>query len=279
MRRYGGRRFGGGRFSRGVRTVVSKMNGLKVFTQNNNQSITSIPSFTTVGLVTLASNTKVFTVAAPADLIPFTVGAPVATNDAKCYLRQSKKDYFFRNGAGPCWLRLVSFRVRRNISITDFSSFLALLNTDTGIQATTWAAPLTTSNAAQRFLKFGKTKLVKMAQGATYHHKINVKFGSKLIDENLDANLLYLGTRITRGFICQLIPAPVLRVDNAATPTSYTGMAPTAYEMDILEQEYVSGYYLGNSDPNVVHTNMAAATGTFMNLMMPGYAKWVPQVN
>lgn len=177
------------------------MNGLKVITQNNNQSMSNIGSFTSVGQVSVNAGTKVFTVAAPAEIIPLVVGAPITTHDAKVYLRQSKKDYYIHNNAEPCYIKVTRFRVRKNISVSDFASYTALLNRDAAIQTTTYAQPLTTSNAAQRYLKFGKTRLIKLNQGALHHLKMNAKFGCKLVDENVEANTLYIGTKITRGMI------------------------------------------------------------------------------
>jgi len=277
MRRYGGRRFGGGggRFRKAVTGVVSKMNGLSVAIENNNVSMTNAASFSTVGLVGTPDTVRVFTVGSPQDLSAV-IPAPVITNDAKVYLRQNKKDYYIHNQGPPGWLKITYFRVRRAINVSSYPTFINLLGAE-NITITNYAAPMTTGNPAQRYLKFGKTKLVKMLQGAIYHFKINLKFRAHAYSTDVEGDTTYLATKITKGAIVHWIPHPTLRV-NGLPASSYTGLAPGPYQLDILEQEYTSYYNIGDNDPTSQMTSLSTPTGAICDIMMPGATHWTPVI-
>jgi len=253
------------------------MAGLQVYVQNNDRSIRNISSFGDI-MVGVTSGVQIYTVGAPQELntiVPY----PFNTTDGKVYLRQNKKDYFVRNNSVPGWLRLVFFRVRRSAALANYATWLNLLG-DQNITLSNWAAPLTTGNPAQRYLKFTKTKLKLLKQGACYHFKVNLKFKSpRAISQDVEVDTTQLGTRITRGVIMQWIPAPVVNINDGANPTSYTGMRPAPYELEILEQEYVSYYNLGENDPTVQMTSLVSPTGVLANQMLPGYQKWDPHIN
>jgi len=259
-----------------VKTVVTKMGGLQVYIQNNDRSMRNFSSFASGSLATQTATVLIVTVCAPADLTPL-IPFPSTTGDSKVYLRQNKKDYFIRNQGPPGWMRYTYFKVRRSIAASDFTSYTNLINNQS-IATTNWAAPLTIGNPAQRYLKFGKTKLVKMNQGALLHVKLNAKFGAKALSSDVEQNTLYLGTRLTKGIMFKWIPGPITQLDSQTVPTAYTGLRGAPYQIDILEQEYLSGYNVGENDPTSQMTNVIAATGFIDDIMLPGYQHWLPTV-
>jgi len=247
------------------------MSGLQVKIVNSNQSLNNVDNFNNIGQITTQGCVAIFTVGSPQDLAGV-ISEPSTTLDSKAFLRQNKKDLFIHNQGAPGWIRLVHFRVRRNITLANYSSFTNLLG-DQNLTITNWAAPLTTGNPAQRYLKFGKTRMIKVNQGGTCHLKLNLKMRPRLVTFDVEMDTTFLATRLTKGFILQWIPCPVQRLNNLATPTSYTGLAPAGYQVDILEQDYLSYYNIAENDPTAIMSNLAAATGQINSCMFPGYQR------
>lgn len=247
------------------------MSGLQVKITNSNQSLVNISNFNTVGQVSTQGSMSIFTVGSPQDLAGV-ISEPSTTLDSKAYLRQNKKDLYLHNQGAPGWLKINYFRVRRNITLANYPTFINLLG-DQNISIQNYAAPLTTGNPAQRYLKFGRTKIIKMNQGAICHLKINLKMRPRLVTFDVEMDSTFLATKLTKGLILHWIPAPVQRVNDLSTPTSYTGLAPGPYQMDILEQDYLSYYNIAENDPTVTMASLATPTGSINSIMLPGYQR------
>lgn len=262
------------------------MNGLNVNIKNTVTTLYSPNSFLPASPTAasgLTVNTpfavRVYTVGSPADLIDmYSVLAP--TTDSKVYLRQSKRDLYIRNQGAPGWLKATWFYCRKNVDKVSFPDLTSLLS-EQSIQNDGWATPLTLGNTAQRYLKFGKTKLIKMNQGGVHHIKLNLKYSSKQVSGELEVNNpAYLMTNITRGVILKWIPPArnAYNTYNTSVPASaILATIPAPYEIDILSQEYCSMYALGDADPGVFFTPLPPQDPGYLGgVMLPGFNHWAP---
>lgn len=230
---------------------------------------------------TSANLTTIFVVGDPAGLVGL-VSANVSANDAKFYLRQHKEDFWcVNNSNSPIFVRYTYFRVRKSIAVNDYPTWASLLNEDTSVTITQFAAPCTTSAVAQKYLKWTKTRIVKYDPGAFWHWKLNLNLKkTKVIAEDLYADTNYLGTPLTRGCIMKVIPVPVSYFSGAAGTYTATGLAFAGANVSVVEQTYVSGYAIGQENPNNNFTFMPIpSSGSRFNIYNTAGESRVTQVN
>lgn len=264
--------------------MVAKMGGLQVDIHNYVNYIYNQSSWVNDALQLPPVNTPtpslVFTVGAPADIVAL-VSTLGITNDGKVYLRQSKRDLFMKNVGPPGFMRLTYFKVRKNIDTTDYTDWYSLLSSDS-IPNSSWGTPQTLSANAQRMLKWTKSKMITMGNGAVKHIKLNAKF-TKPVSLDVEANTNFLATPITRGVIMKWIPAPRGLWSfpaSSSTPGIPTYQVPDPYCVLVMGQRYTSAYEIGKNDPTVSYTAVDAEEGYPGHLNIPGYtfsAYHIPQ--
>lgn len=239
------------------------MGGLITFIANSDSSQTNFNQAQGTFNSTTVGSCQVYTAGAPADIFA-AVNSQAATNDGKVYLRQSKTDlYLYNEQFTSCWVKCTWFKVKKSIAVNEFATIGALLQDQT-IGLDFYATPYTTGATAQRYLKFGKTKLFKMNGGGIKHLKVNVKFRSPLlVTKNDYADGFFTATPITRGVIVKIIPAPLLFVNTAST--TYTGIAPAPFGLAILEQNLTSVYAVGNDNPAIAFSGLPVPSGAPTN--------------
>lgn len=249
-----------GAFRRRVQTIVARTNGLIVEQTAIAFSMNSFAQF--ANPVFNPSNAiQVITCMAPADIAGF-VGRLTPTTDSKCMIRQNKMDLYMHNETNtPIWLKATYFRCKKAISAAEFPNWTSLLEAQ-AIPSGNYCAAVTTSNVAQRYLKFGKTKLKTIPAGHIYHMKLNCKYGALTTTQEDWADTSLLGTKMTCGVILKVIPPPHLWYNNApASATTYMQVpTPQGWKLTIIGMEYVSGYSNGLTNPNSTYYTLPTPT-------------------
>lgn len=115
-----------------MKNTVAKMNGLNVdiysqFTALYNQSLTNVARTLTVGPTQTTGSVAVWTIFSPSTLSSF-ITSQTTTADQKMYLRQCKMDAYMHNEeSSGTWIRMTYFKVRRNIDLSTYGTWFALL--------------------------------------------------------------------------------------------------------------------------------------------------------
>lgn len=188
----------------------------------------------------------------------------VPTQDSKFFLRQYKTTgVYYNNSNTPIYIKRTSFRVRKNISKSDYQTYTALM-TDQAIPVTQPLVEITTGNPAQRFMKFGKVKWQYMPCGSMRKFKLNTKFRSpKAISRDVEGNPLYLATKWTKGYMFQCIPVPRTHFTGGVLDPTFTGYTWGSFLVPFRYINYVSGYVLGRNDPSTtLNLNTLPGTGS-----------------
>lgn len=187
------------------------------------------------------------------------------TTDTKYYLRQHKVWGFIQNQSNaPVWIQRTAIRFRRNISLSDYPSIIQLLNSAAINTTLSPLMPITTANAAQKLIKFGKTKWIRITAGESKFFKVNQKFNSLPLSRDVNANPFYLATRMTKGYVYKIEPFLAQYRDN--TTQAVTGYAPASVNVTWHYADYVSYYQVGLNDPD--------ATATGIPLPVSGTDTW-----
>lgn len=230
---------------------------------------------------------------APDDHVPnavviFTCGDPnwmgdnitatsnTSATDAKVFLRQTSNDVYWKShGSTPGWLKLTWFRVRKAIPATSFSNFSLLLQ-DQAFDLQNWGIPATLGSGACRYLKWMKTKLIRVNPGGFGHFKMNRKYRSpKMVTKEVDGTLTYLATPLTFGVIAQYIPTPRTGYTGIGVagnaPVSAAQIIPNPYSLAFFTVEKTTMYTMQDNDPNftLVALNPLDGTAFYGNEVVP----------
>lgn len=190
------------------------------------------------------------------------------SRDFKFFWRQMKTTgYVTSTGNMDIFLLRTSFRFRKDVATADYPTYQAILD-DQAPSSSTPYIPYTMSNTAQRLLKFGKTKVMHFRPGQTKRYKLSMKyFSPKQMSVDKEANTLYLGTRITKGYIFQVLPPPApMQSVNGAAPVS---VAVGSYNVLFNETSYGSYYVNGVNDPSAKYYQSATPTQTIVANVYP----------
>lgn len=212
--------------------------------------------------------TVIMTVAQPDDFIA-NVFNPTPLSDEKYFLRQQKLQMVWSTpDALPIMIRATYFFVRKNIAISEFSSLDSILIASSPDISTGFTLP-TTSNTAQKYIKFGKTKIFHLDRSRNRVITLRTpKYSSKKITREIEGNPNLLATPLTRGIIFQVYGSPVHnRAANTASgfyPLSsnpITGIGWSGYSCSLITNLYTSFYQIGINDPSSTFSNSASFSG------------------
>lgn len=239
---------------------MTKMNGLQVWQAYSSGNFNNINNNTSESGATFSHNGYTFTFfnCSPTGLTP--VFAAATDDDQKFYLRQMKQDVYLANTSNePCYISMVHFRVKRNISYSQWSSMSQLLAAD-AFTAANGLATVTSGNPAQRYLKFGKHKLIKLSGNyGTYHFKMNQKYGNRAISQNLEGSQSFLATTMSTGWILKILPLPHPYWSGTLPNRQFTGNTMSQFNITWHSNTYVSWYDVGVNDPHTTFVDNASA--------------------
>lgn len=257
-------------------TITNKTGGLIVRVINSTDWFGTAASFTSPNTTTAVNSIYFDSPDDPIRMAGFLTNMPGYTSvDQKFFLRQAKCDYYIRNNGPSGWMKIHTMYVRKNVSSSDFGTLTDLLQANTSVTVEHLYAPVTTSHVAQRYLKFGKVKLIKMNNGAIYHCKANMKYRNlKLVEVEPEGNSTnYLFVKGNKLLVFKWIPAPTMN-------STITGVSGTdGISVSIWTQSYISAYVPGYNNPNAQLAG-ATVTGSTGTLMMPGaQGRWTPTAN
>lgn len=243
------------------------MNALQVhqaqsFVSMNNQNSLSGTPPNSVGV----NGTQIFTVGDPADLQQaFSSLFGALPQDYKVFLRQQKLYVIGHNhGLEPFLVTMVHFRVRRQICGDDFSNYTNLFQNQS-ISMQSWNAVKTTSNPAQRYLKFTKTKKKIVNPNQMIKFKISTpRYRGRPVSGDVELNTLYIGTKITRGVLIHVDPIPQPFITGTGTSGNYvvTSVCPALYQLNLHLNMYTSMYGMGFNDPQSLLADIGTVTGS-----------------
>jgi len=189
-----------------------------------------------------------------------------ATLDTKFYLKQVKNYGIITNNSNvPIRLMRMSCVSRMAIPFSEQPNINQMLNQDTYDCSITWLGPITTSNRAQRYLKFLKTKYYSLQPMQMLPFKMNKKWkNSRLINkdkEGDDAN--YLTNKGQLIYYWKIIPNIQQYHGTAAGQVS--GIGPAEFSVNVAGTVYLTYRYPGQNDPQTsiseVPMPTAAETG------------------
>ena len=189
--------------------------------------------------------------------------AQPTTNNVKVFLRQYKTNGMVTN-TGNCdvHLRIIRFKVRKLISSNDYGSINTLLQSGTPTLSALGYASLTTSQTAQRHLKFTTTKVKILRAGQTMRYKYGIKYRApKMITKDQEADSAYLLSPMNRGIIFQMLPGFVSYGSSATGPV--TGGAPVPIALQFNEIDYYSMYFNGITQPQSQFTPATPPSSTY----------------
>lgn len=228
----------------------------------------------TVATTTTQNSFAVFTAGAPTDILPL-YNQQAATTDTKVFFKLSKNDvYLNNNGSGDGWMRITYFRVRKDIPTSIFADWGTLL-VDQTINLSQWATPITTSTTACSYLKWIKTKLVRIRPGESRHYKVKKRWGAQPVTGEYWAHNRFLATKGTPGIFMKWIPAPragMSAIGTASTPPASALMVmPEPFMISIHAQTYNSAYSMGDENPDTsyVSVNPSAQAAYWGHINIP----------
>lgn len=241
---------------------MTKMGGLQVHQVDDNVTQSNVsPTMQYPGHFASIAQ---FEVCTPASLAGLFTGV-----DNKYYLRQQKITvYSYNNSNTAVFLKIHYMRPRKQIPISQFSNINSIL-TFGGIVTQTWLTSITTSNNAQRWLKFGKIKTIMLKPGAYKRWSLkSPKYGARLVNGEVEVNVAYLASHISKFAIVKVIPAPIIAAtpNGAIGPFVEVGTTAAQYFVKHLVSEYTSFYQLGNNDPATFYTDNIVVPPNLTNI-------------
>lgn len=170
------------------------------------------------------------------------------SGDTKLYLRRMCEWGIVTNCSNyPVIVQRVAFKARKSCPLSKYSSYYNLL-TDQTFGADNPLQPFTTGNPAQRYLKFGTTKYIKLQPGQFKTYKIQTKFSSpKQISRDVEIDTTLLFTKYTHGYLWKVVPN-----SNMAYTTSSGDMdrpISASYNIAYRYRNELSFYIDGVSNP------------------------------
>ena len=146
---------------------------------------------------------------------------------------------------------------RRNILKSEFPGLQNLLQ-DNAIAVNWWLTNVTTSNTAQRYLKFGKHKRFIMRSGHLRKFSLRSKkyAANKQISQDVEGNSQYLGTKYwTKWCFIKATPAPWTYYNTAATPPSIDpSPIVQPVQLNMVLSRYTAWYQVGQNNPTSVYS-------------------------
>lgn len=173
------------------------------------------------------------------------------TLDSKIYLRQQKVNGVFTNQSNtPVYITMLRGVVRKNIPQTEFSSWNAIF-ANQAISPNTPIMAVTTSQIAQRYIKFISTKVKYMPSGAMRKFKLNKKFYTpKLINTEIEVDTLnYFAIKGSQVLMLKVTPVPRLHYSGTPPGNTPTGQSWGSWDINARWVTYTSFYVNGLNDP------------------------------
>lgn len=199
-------------------------------------------------------------------------------SDNKVYFRRYHTLIgIYNNSNTPCWVKVTRLYPKKNIPLNQFSNVIDILNEDATFTPNTWIDPFT-SNTAQRYLKFGKSKWLYFGQTTGSQPpayrllSMKRKFkNQKLITGEIEGNSdVYFAIKgMTQFLYFQAFPLPV-----ETTSPPQLEAAPQSFQF--WTRPVLSWYELEESSPTSVAGPLAPTGGTLVNAIVPAYATGLP---
>lgn len=182
----------------------------------------------------------------------------LAATDEKFYFRQEKLTGMMHNqSACDVFVDLQYIHCRRNILKGEFPTLGNLLQ-DNAISPAYWLTNVTSSNTAQRYLKFGKHKRFIMRSGHLRKFSLRSKKypGNKQISQDVEGNSLFLGTKYwTRWCWIKCTPAPWTYYNTVSNPpTIDPSPIVQPVQLNVVLSRYTAWYQVGVNNPASVYS-------------------------
>ena len=178
------------------------------------------------------------------------------SSDAKLFFRQEKlTGMIYNNSPSNIFVDLYYMVARKNILRAEYGSIEALLS-DNAVAVNWWLTSPTTSNTAQRYLKFLRHKRFIMKTGAIRKFSFRSKKypANKQISQDVEGNGLFLGIKgFTQWCFVKMTPPPFTYYNNTTTQFDGSPTLQSATAHFVLSR-YTSWYRLGNNDPSSVYS-------------------------
>lgn len=238
---------------------MTRMGGLQV--DQNARALTNSfqqsPSGTAPIDTTSASGPTFISCGSPVQYSQF-IQKITAIVDNKVYMRQMRvRGVMFNQSNTPIYVHRFKFVVKKNIPLSEYTNFGQLFGAN--IPGTPINQPLvdyTTSNTAQRYLKFLGTKYIHMNCGALRRFTINRKWRTpKVVTNEIEGDLLnYFALKGQVVYAFKVIPS--LLINTTGTFPNQTLGTPFFGSWCLLFRvvDYTSGYQIGLNDPNSTYS-------------------------
>lgn len=238
--------------------VVTRMNGLQVVQTTNYSVITNANTFTNPPTPNLNSGITYFEVATPLSLA--TTMFSGAQLDDKFYFRQQKiKGYVYNHSNAPVLLEWQYMTSRRNISIAEYPTLFDILGSR-GPSVADALIEVTTSNNAQRYMKFMKKKSYILNPNRMRRFTLrSIKTANKQVSRDTEGNGAFLGTKYFSRFVhCKISPVPLLYRGNVPPNASFIGTDFGPFAVQFMYTYYTSWYKVGQTDPTSLYADQVA---------------------
>lgn len=239
------------------------MNGLQVNVVGSAQAVAQ-PQPTNAAPTPITASSFYWTCYDPISIHAAIIATGATYVDQKYYLRQCKTyGMIYNHSNEDVWIHTIKMYFRTRIDSADYANVNAILNQATSINAgVTWDAPLTTSNVAQKLLKFGKSKYRKVLAGKTIRFRIGRKWKSpKMIDNAREADPAYISNKGTMVYYCKVVPT--IAGYSAAANGVPSQVGPQAFNVLSTAYSYVSLYQVGLNNPQAYFTEIPYTAYTF----------------
>lgn len=250
------------------------MNGLQVFqtTRSLTNKFQQSPAGTLPIATTTASGPTFISCGSASQYYDMINALSLSADDVKVYMRQIRVlGVMCNNSNTPIFVQRTKFVARKNIPQSEFSNFGALFNSNPDpTNPTPINEPMidyTTSNTAQRYLKYLGVKYMKMPCGSMRKIKLMKKWRTpKLITRDIEGDYtkyFMLKGQVVYGF--KVIPFIVPHPIGTFPSQDFTNHSWGSWLLTFRIAEYYSAYQMGRNDPNssFVPQGLSGATARY----------------